>query len=197
MTPIEAFQLINETLNKDMDVEEKAKLNSMALYYNKNNNLTDKQITLIKNIADNYSEESIRWRQEFGDDKREIFNLAIKYYSNSIYFVDLCNKNFSQDNFTPTRRQYEKMCENKYFQKVLKYYRQGPRYSVSDIITFRKNETRYSQSEDAVGMIEAITKPASFLKGGCMYNIIWLNGTGPEVVVEYQIKLYRQPKSSK
>ena len=86
MTPIEAFQLINETLNKDMDVEEKAKLNSMALYYNKNNNLTDKQITLIKNIADNYSDENIRWRQEYCDDKREIFNLAVKYYSNSIYF---------------------------------------------------------------------------------------------------------------
>ena len=183
-----------------MDVEEKAKLNSMALYYNKNNNLTDKQITLIKNIADNYSDENIRWRQEYGDDKREIFNLAVKYYSNSIYFVDLCLKNIHQKDFIPTRRQYEKMCENKYFKRVLENYRKGPKYSVSDIITFRKSAARYSyntDSETMIGMIENIAKTSSFLRGGCMYNVMWLNCTGPETVIEYDIKLYREPKGNK
>ena len=189
--------LDNLLSNKHLTGRHRDILSSFNCYYNNKGCLTERQMSFLQNIVNEYSTTPSEWEKEFDEEKRKLFNLAIEYYRNSIYFNDVVHARDFDKSFIPTKRQYQAMCENKYFIRALQYYNVPPRYSVGDMVTFRKNGNyRYRAVEDEiiVGMIESVSDKPSFQNGGRTYDVMWLTSEARKIVREADIKLYREPK---
>jgi len=194
-----AVSTMDRLLGGKLTGRDKDFLESLSAYYNRTYTLTEKQVSFITSIAQNYGEESVKWTEEFDEEKRERFKFAVKYYSKTGYFRNICDNYYLDQTFVPSKRQYEKMCMNKYIERAIQNYKAPPRYNVGDIITVRKGmlyQYRYDKNDDSplVGMVESIDPTISFTQGNRRYNIFWMTGDGYKVVFEKDIKLYREPK---
>jgi SNF2 family DNA or RNA helicase len=63
--------------------------------------------------------------------------IVAEYYSRSGYFSTLADNILKSEGFVPTRREYTKMVENKYAQKVLDAHRADPKFDVNQVVQIR------------------------------------------------------------
>ena len=97
---------------------ERGFLESVTNQFNRNGNLSDKQVETLDKIQSKHSPEAIKqrkeWEESYAGEKKEIAVVCAKYYMATGYFADLSRSILDDGEFVPTERQFAAMCENKY-----------------------------------------------------------------------------------
>jgi len=185
-------------LSKKISDADRTIIFSFQKYYKKNNFLSEKQYNFFVVLETRYSEERIKesqeWVSNFTDEMKEKFRLAVKYYKSTNYFGDVVRIAANNPAYIPTEKQYNKMCENKYFMRALEYYNTPPKYELADLVVFRKS-AGYGRNQDLVCLVESISDDPSFHSHGRSYKLLVIGKEDSMTVLEDEIKLYRRKRN--
>jgi len=133
----------DETL---LDHRSKEFLGSLLEFFNKKGGLTANQLVAFEKIESRFSpEEKAKlevWKEEYLKNHVADTKIVAEYYSYSGYFSNLADNILKSEGFVPTRREYTKMVENKYAQKVLDAHRADPRFGVNQVVQIRSTACR-------------------------------------------------------
>lgn len=168
----------------------------------------------ISKIMEKYSpkkiEEEKQWAKSFCDKLREQALHVAKYYeANPPYFGDIVSRVLAEPkNFTLSKAEWARFCENKYAMKIRNVYKEELKYKKADCIQIRANNRidiantqgyarpnhRARQREaNKVGFIlETDAKPVTrAAKGSRIYKILLSGETSPIFAHESDIKRKR------
>lgn len=184
---------IDSLLEKKLEGKHYDIISSFKSYYERHGKLTERQASYLASLVDRYSESTEEWVNSFDEEKRNTFKMAVAYYFKTPYFQEVVKKCYLNKDFIPSRRQYEKMCQNKYFLRALENYKTPPKYEVGDMICWRKSI--YRGQEPCVGLVESVSDAPSYHHGDRRYTILWLHDGNRLETSERSIKLYRESKN--
>lgn len=186
---------IDTLLLKNLTPSDRTYVDSFKSFLTKRGYLTNKQYNFFKSVESKYSDDRIKqheeWVASYDDEKRKTFELAVRYYFLTPYYRELVTRAKKDPSFIPSQKQFEAMCNNKYFTRAMEYYKQPPKYDYGDLVVFRKS---YRSDSDLICVVEHISEEPSFTKGGRTYKLLALGREDSITVAEDEIKLYREPK---
>lgn len=180
----------------------------------KGRKLSHRQVEILKQKETEYSEERLveekSWFSSWDEEKAEIFRVCAMYYRTTGYYRDLAGKvDFNgviEEDFTPSKRQFNKMCNNKYALKVRKAWFDDPKYPVGTVVAVR--DTAPSYCTDGTGPIRSRTVergvithfviaanadyPKSSCNGAKIYKILAAGSSIPFNIEERHIKKMRK-----
>ena len=127
----------------DISSSERSFATSIDTYMSAHNRISIKQWSAFQRMEARYSPEVIaqraQWYEAWTQEKAQNILVAAKYYrANPPYFGDLAEKVIEDPNFIPSEKQYRKMVENKYVQKVLATTYSEPIFEVGALVQVRK-----------------------------------------------------------
>jgi hypothetical protein len=165
-------------------------------------NISAKQIETLEKIEGEHSTEAMNaaasWDGGFNDDMRERLTVVSRYYRREGYFTNLVDRALTPDGqataFIPTEKQYRKITENKYAQKVLGAHYDTPKYLPASMVQLRPS-AGYLHRSKAMGkpcVVIATTEPVvSACKGAKMYRILPIGSATMITIEERHIKKAR------
>jgi len=148
---------------------EKSFLSSIAEGAKRYGTLTGKQESILQRIEKNKDPKVIaarkEWNESYSEEMREKMSIAARYYlNNPPYFGDLAVRVLSDDTYIPTEKQYRKMVENKYVQKVLDNMNSVPTFPVGAMAQIRQT-ARGRHANKMVMIIDYPDEVAGAAKG--------------------------------
>jgi len=164
--------------------------------------LSAKQIETLEKIEGEHSDEAINsaasWDAGFSDDMRERLTVVARYYRREGYFTNLVDRALTPDGrptpFIPTEKQYRKITENKYAQKVLGAHFDTPKYTAGSMVQLRPS-AGYLHRAKAMGkpcVVITTSEPiVSACKGAKMYRILPIGSATMITIEERHIKKAR------
>ena len=158
--------------------------------------LSTKQLEVFAKIKNQYSEEAVeeskRWRDEYDDEKRKIAKICAEYYNRmGYYFKDLSHKILNQEDFIPSKKQWDKLTQNKYAQKVLKSsHLHESKYKVSETVYMRKTSQMYRAEFDKTPgfIVKENVCPPEAVNGGRFYSVLFAGRSKTVNVAEKDLK---------
>jgi len=165
-------------------------------------NLSPRQIEILEKIESEHSDEAINaaasWDADFSDDMRDRLTVAARYYRRTGYFTNLVDRALTPDGqptaFIPTEKQYRKVTENKYAQKVLTAHYDAPKYATGSMVQLRPSCGYLARSKagDKPCVVISTTEPiVSACKGAKMYRILPIGSATMITIEERHIKKAR------
>ena len=117
-------------------------LSSVAKQFEKKNQLSHNQNTVLQKIESKYSEEQKAARKKFDseytDEKRRNMRIMAMYYNNNPpYFGDVVARVLEDPEFVPTEKQYKAMCTNKYAARVISTANAEPLFPTGTMVKLR------------------------------------------------------------
>ena len=188
---------------------------SLSLQVQGGRDLSDKQIKTLEKIESEYSDEAIAalatWEQDYrtvGTDENypahspcEIMKIAAHYYSAQPagYFRNLVDRVLdAREVFTPSRKQYAKMAQNKYAQKAVTATLSDPKYAAGSFVALRSSapwQVRQAAASKPCVVIKTDAAPVTAAaRGTKKYSILPIGGVKPLIVEERHIKTARKLK---
>ena len=164
--------------------------------------LSPRQIEILEKIEGEHSDEAINaaasWDTDFNDDMRERLTVVARYYRTEGYFTNLVDRVLTQTGqptpFIPTEKQYRKITENKYAQKVLAAHFDAPKYAAGSMVQLRPSAGYLcrSKAQDKPCVVIWTTEPiVSACKGAKMYRILPFGSAHVIKIEERHIKKAR------
>lgn len=103
--------------------------------------------TMVLEILSDYNPESIQAHQAFvkSEEYIDTMDILVPYYESTGYFSKQIQKHKSGKALTP--QSFNKMCRNKYAQKVLDGFRADPKFPAGSLVDFRANHSETSDEE--------------------------------------------------
>lgn len=149
-----------------------------------NHGLTKKQMNQFEKIESFLSEDKKRdeWFLKYDDSKKRLFSICVEYYL--IYYAA---KPFAKESgfnsiiiaikkdpsFIPTGKQYNRIINNKYSQKVIQSTLSKPKYPVGTLVKLNKMSNLYINYNKMAYVIQTNSSPVkSAVRGGKMYRIM-------------------------
>jgi hypothetical protein len=165
-------------------------------------NLSQRQLEILERIEGEHSDEAISaaaaWNNNFSDDMRERLTIASRYYRREGYFTNLVDRALTADGqptaFIPTEKQYRKITENKYAQKVLTAHYDAPKYAAGSMVQLRPSAGYLNRSKagDKPCVVISTREPiVSACKGAKMYRILPIGSSIMITIEERHIKKAR------
>jgi hypothetical protein len=165
-------------------------------------NLSPRQFEILEKIEGEHSDEAITaaasWDADFSDDMRQRLTVASRYYRRTGYFTNLVDRALTPDGqptaFIPTEKQYRKITENKYAQKVLAAHFETPKYTAGSMVQLRASAgyLAHSKAGDKPCVVISTTEPiVSACKGAKMYRILPIGSATMITIEERHIKKAR------
>jgi|ETNvirenome_6_85_1030632.scaffolds.fasta_scaffold06543_4 hypothetical protein len=145
--------------------------------------------------------EAREWTQCWDEAKADTAQTIAQYYSGSGYFSALSRQILTDPTYIPSKKAYEKMCENKYAKRVLEIAAAEPAYAEGSTVMLRttaKNTLSFAKfnklKECPLFVLKVLPQIESAAKGAKLYEI--LSGRSCEVfrIEERFLKSYRKPK---
>jgi len=165
-------------------------------------NLSSKQIETLEKIEGEHSDDAINtaasWDADFNDDMRERLTVVSRYYRTEGYFANLVDRVLTESGqptpFIPTEKQYRKITENKYAQKVLVAHFDAPKYAAGSMVLLRPSAGYLCRSK-ALGkpcvVISTTETIISAARGAKMYRILPFGSAQMIKIEERHIKKAR------
>ena len=182
-------------------------LDSAREFYLTKGKLTPGQQSWIDSISDKYSPEKIAeavlWQQSWSEENRSVARKVAKYYeANPPYFSNYVARiNAEPETFFLSKKEWDKLCENKYAKKILKEYDSPARFNVGQTVQIRaNNKVRRANYDRSLGRIAQrvgfvlevnalpITRAA---KGSKIYKVLLAGETSPIFCHEADLKFKR------
>ena len=194
-------------------------LTSLRNYWEKNGRVTFGQESYLKSIEETYSDHAVAehksWVEEYNDDLRDIAVKCASYYSlqPEAYFHQIVSKVLADKaNHVLSKKEFTKMCMNRYAQRVIEEYNRECKFSVGDLVTVRASnrvdlmpdtqlKSAYSKvhlgskrGERFIGLImEVNARPIHrACKGSRVYKVKFTQALEPIYVCERDIKKTRR-----
>jgi hypothetical protein len=186
--------------NPALEQRDQGFVESIRNQYARWGNLSDKQSNAIMTVFEKYSPagqaKRDQWIAEYKEEHLKDATIAAQYYkANPPYFQSLVANILTDENFVPTKRQYNKLVKNKYAAKAIACTHAEPKYQVNDVIEARQNSGNYTNRayELAKGqkgfIIKVDSAPVvSAAKGAKRYLVLPVGSAVPLHVEERTIK---------
>ena len=166
--------------NHELTAYERGVIESMLEVAAKRGGLSEKQVSFYESIASNYTENALAerraWEESFDSEKKEELRIVANYYAKQrTYFVALANKILDDENYIPPRKQFAKLCENKYARKVLNEHYREPRYGVGDMVYAASTspvDIRNALSRGGIVLRPNAEPPVNAAKGAKQYLVL-------------------------
>ena len=105
--------------------------------------LTPEQTSALFKIKASYENSSRNlpdnWVRAWKKEKREIAMICAEYYrANPPYFGDLAHRILTDENFIPSKAEYDKFTDNKYARKVLDEHYKPALFNQEELVLIRK-----------------------------------------------------------
>ena len=177
--------------------------------------LSDKQIMILEKIERENSDEVIAaratWEQNYrtiGADENypehtpcEIMTIAALYYQTANYFTDLVTRVLAaspDQGYAPSLKQYAKMTQNKFAQKVIAASLGAPKYAVGSFVALRTAapwQARQGAGNKPCVVIKTDAAPVtSAANGAKKYKLLPVGAAKPIMVEERHIKFAKKLK---
>ena len=148
-------------------------IESLSEQNNRGNRLSERQISMLDTIESRHTSSAItarsEWYKNYDDIHRETAKICAEYYSKTEYFQDLSKKILENPNFVPTEKQWSKMTQNKYAQKVVKNHEEQPKFNIQSVVQLRKTSPHFKNKnlcEKPAFIIEVNTDVPAACNGG-------------------------------
>ena len=196
---------MNETLAKiehlmvqpDLNNWEKNFLTSIKDYFVKYNKLSDGQSNHLEKIAQRYTADAVKQRDEWyaswNEQKKDNFKKIIDYYLNSVYYTTITRKVQDNPEYIPTEKEYDTIVNNKYAQRYLNNLNSQPKYQVGDLVQIRSSW--YRQGE--IGTIIEVRNIDSWVSGSRKYLVNLLGEDDAREWEERGLKKFRESSLAK
>ena len=118
------------------------------------------------------------------------------------YFTALARDILFEPEFVPSKRQWERLAENKYAQKVLENFHKEAEYEVGDLVCFRETsdfrilKRRQSLTSNAAVVVEYLNEITSHAKGAKALMVLPVGATKPVKTEERYLKKFRKQKKN-
>jgi hypothetical protein len=170
-------------------------LSSLIAGYKKYGGITKKQYEAFCDIESDYlckkATDNLDWHERYDASKKELMHICALYYcANPPYYGDLAHRVLYDKNFVPSERQYKRLTQNKYAQKVLHSHFSESKFKVNDYVSFRKNNPyKIDNKENIFIIIQIAPEPVTTAaKGTKKYKILSINNVDLHVVEERWLK---------
>lgn len=105
--------------------------------------MTTEQVSALLKIKVSYENGnrnlSDNWIRDWKKEKREIATICAQYYkANPPYFGDLAHRILTDENFIPSKAEYDKFTGNKYARKVLDEHYKPALFSQEELVLIRR-----------------------------------------------------------
>jgi hypothetical protein len=187
---------------------------SLSLQVQGGRDLSDKQIATLEKIERENNDDAMAARASWDQDYRivgadenypdhapcEIMTIAALYYQTAGYFADLVGRVLSSSvtGYTPSMKQYRKMVENKFAQKVITASLSVPKYTVGSFVALRASApwaARQGAGNKPCVVIQTDAAPVtSAARGTKKYKLLPIGGAKPIIIEERHIKAARKLK---
>jgi hypothetical protein len=186
--------------NETIEPRDRGFIESIRNQYVRWNNMSDKQSNALMSVFEKYSPEGQakrdKWIAEYKQEHQKDTTAVAQYYkANPPYFQDIVTNVLTDENFVPTKRQFNRLTKNKYALKIIANTHAEPKYKVDDVIEARDHTGTYSNGryELAKGqkgfIIKVNSAPViSAAKGSKRYLILPIGSAVPLHVEERTIK---------
>jgi len=176
-------------------------LESIEKQYKHKNKLSVNQLSVLKNIEDRVSPESIvkhdEWVASYDAEKRQDAQICAEYYKETGYFTTLAARILIDPEFIPSEKSYRKICENKYAKKVLESSRSEPKFATGSFVLFRTTAPfthQHQAGERPCVVLSTDGKIQSSAKGSKPYKVLPLGKTTIIKCEERHLKKFRKLK---
>ena len=169
--------------------------------------LTERQVEILEQKYDEFGPEATAqendWISQWGEKEAEEFSICARYYKVTGYFRHLSAKVDDEgnilDGFIPRKREYQKMCKNKYALKVLAAWYAEPKYPVGSLVAIRATAPSsykgYRPLKHRAGKPVAYfiieqnsSAPVAACAGAKMYKVVAAGGTNVFEIEERHLK---------
>jgi len=167
--------------------------------------LSPRQLQILTKIESENSAEAVAASRAFAanyaanaDGMRDKALIVARYYEHTGYFGNLVKSLAEDSEHVPSEKQYRKMVENKYAQKVLECHYSAPKYAVGSFVALRSSAgwtERQGTGNKPCVVIQTNAAPiTSAAKGGKKYKVLPIGAAKPVIVEERHIKVARKLK---
>ena len=179
----------------------------------KGRRLSARQVEILEQKEKEFSNERLQeedsWTSSWDEEKQEIFRVCAMYYRKTGYFSNIATMVGSDgtiaDGYIPTKRAYNKMCNNKYATKIREAWFAEPKYPVGSVVTIRSTAPNYLNGQAVRKhshgapiphfVIETNSSyPESACKGAKLYKVVAAGSAVPFDLEERHIKTLRKMK---
>ena len=162
-----------------ISASERSFAESIQGFMNRMGRISNNQWSAFQRMEARHSPEVLAqrkvWHEAWTDKKAANMRVAARYYAaNPPYFGDLAERVLEDPTFVPSEKQYRKMVENKYVQKVLATLESTPVFDVGALVQVRKTARGASWPlRDRIAMVVANNGPVtSAARGARTYTIL-------------------------
>ena len=132
---------IKKVLAENLNNSSRTFVDSIFQYFQSAGRLTERQLEAFQQIESRYSphekQKFSEWVREYNSTYRADSSIIASYYIKAGYFVSLAGKIQEDDSFVPNRKDFLRMYNNKFAQKVLIATRSEPKFAVGDMAQLR------------------------------------------------------------
>ena len=191
---------------------ERGFLESLKSQAEKGRSLSVKQVDILERVekqkcSPEAREEAVEWNKLYKSEKRDTAITVAKYYkSQGTYFLGLAVKILDNPDFVPSKKAYQKLCENKYAKRILSELAKPPVFSVGDVVCLRHGADNIPTARYRISSAMRL-KPMlvlsvdtetieSAVKGAKRYTLLPYGSTDTHVFEERALKRYKKPKKT-
>jgi retron-type reverse transcriptase len=177
-------KLLEETLNDDTV----SFLHSIKNYWIARGYITPGQYHSLEKIESRFSPQEKdrfeKWKKDYLKYHVKEAKIVARYYVEAGYYVTSARKILSDESYIPTEKQYKRMVENKYAQKILTATNSIPKFSVDQVVQVRSKITpawefrKLRGYENRLAFVIANDLPiVNAVKGAKRYRILPMGST--------------------
>ncbi len=151
--------------------------------------LTDNQWNAFQRMEARHSPEvkaaRERWYEDWDDEKARKLRIAVEYYSHTQYYARTVDAVMADHSFVPSEKDYRKLVENKYAQKVIALVERDPLYPVGSLVQVRKTARKMAyQLRDRRALVVSNDGPIKTAANGARTYTILPFGESSTVTIE-------------
>ena len=199
---------LDKVLGENLNHKTRDFLESLKAYYDKNKTLSERQVLAFKRIETSFSpaQKDIfeKWTLEYKEEYIQDAKIVAKYYVRTGYYTKIANSILDDDSYIPNRKDFLKLINNPYAQKVLIATRSAPLFADNDLIQLRSTvgkswaERELSKFKLRKCFVLKNDLPVvNAVKGGKRYEILPMGSPNPlEIDERYLMKPNKRGKNS-
>ena len=155
-------------------------------------------------LSDNAIDALAQWENDWDEEKKRNAYICAKYYRDTNYYSYLSNRVLTEPDWVVPRESYEKLCNNKYAQRVLEAVNASPLYAAGTAVTLRATARKalsthqyFKFKEKPLFVLEVCPEVRHAVKGAKVYKV--LSGTSTDVfkIEERFLKHFKKRKYKK
>ena len=132
---------LDKVQKEELNARSKEFVDSLADYYKKKGGLTENQLRYFEKIESRFSPQEKKkfdgWKLIYQKNHIKDARIIAHYYLKAGYYAQTAANIINDESFVPTHKQFDKMCGNKYAQKVLENYKAPPKFKKNQMVQIR------------------------------------------------------------